>query len=166
MPVDFDKLLESVDLSTYGVKRVTLNPVQITLDESESELKPQKSKPRGYYEDESTPETLDDIVRTFNDRYFQGWDATPDEQRVKLVNIANHVRNNPKYQAQVVDNQDEQNRSIALEAIIKQAVNTERRRELDLYKRYASDPEFKRGIEHAISNLLKNMDDWNDAASL
>lgn len=157
-----DELLESVDLSTYGVERVNLNPVQIVLDESASELQPQNPNPRGYHSDESTPETLDDIVRAFNERFFDGWDATPDEQRVKLVNIANHVRNNPKYQAQVVDNQDEQNRSIALEAIIKQAVNTERRRELDLYKRYASDPEFKRGFEHAIANLLMNMDKWDD----
>ena len=66
----------------------------------------------------------------------------------------------------MVNNQDEQNRNIALEAIIKQAVNTEWRRELDLYKRYASDPEFKRGLEHAIANLLKNMDDWNETASM
>lgn len=75
-------------------------------------------------------------------------------QRVKLINIANHVRNNPKYQTQVVSNLDEQNRNIALEAIIKQAVNTERRRELDLYKRYASDPGFKRGIDSVIADIL------------
>ncbi len=123
-----DELLESVDLSTYGVERVSLNPVQIVLDESESELQPQNPNPRGYHSDESTPETLDDIVMAFNERFFDGWDATPEEQRVKLVNIANHVRSNPKYQSQVVDNQDEQNRNIALEAIIKQAVTTERRR--------------------------------------
>ena len=160
-----DELLESVDLSTYGVERVTLNPVQILLDENESELQPQNPNPRGYHSDESTPETLDDIIRTFNERFFDGWNATPDEQRVKLVNIANHVRNDPKYQAQVVNNQDEQNRNIALEAIIKQAVNTERRRELDLYKRYASDPEFKRGLEHAIANMLMNMDEWDNTVS-
>ena len=158
-----DELLESIDLSTYGVERVNLNPVHIVLDESDSEIQPQNPNPRGYHNDESTPETLDDIVRAFNERFFDGWDATPDEQRVKLVNIANHVRRNPQYEAQVVNNQDEQNRNIALEAIIKQAINTERRRELDLYKRYASDPEFKRGIEHAIANLLRNMDGWSDS---
>ena len=152
-----DKLLESVDLSTYGVERVNLNPVQITLNPSESELQPQNPNPRGYYSDESTSETLDDIIRTFNKRFFDGWDATPDEQRVKLVNIANHVRKNPKYQSQVVGNQDEQNRSIAFEAIIKQVINTERRRELYLYKRYTSDPEFKRGLEHAIASILTNI---------
>lgn len=152
-----DKLLESVDLSTYGVERVNLNPVQITLNPSESELQPQNPNPRGYYSDESTSETLDDIIRTFNKRFFDGWDATPDEQRVKLVNIANHVRKNPKYQSQVVGNQDEQNRSIAFEAIIKQVINTERRRELDLYKLYASNPEFKRGLEHAIASILTNI---------
>jgi type I restriction enzyme R subunit len=99
-----DELLESVDLSTYGVERVTLNPVQIVLDDSESELQPQNPNPRGYHGDESTPETLDDIIKAFNERFFDGWDATPDEQRVKLVNIADRVRNDPKYQAQVVNN--------------------------------------------------------------
>ena len=153
-----DELLESVDLATYGVERVNLNPVPITLDESPSEVQPQNPNPRGYHSNESSLETLDDIVQAFNDRYFQGWDATPEEQRIKLVNIADRVRNNPQYQAQVVNNQDEQNRSLALQQIIRQAVNAERRRELDLYKLYASNPEFKRAFESAIANLLANME--------
>lgn len=153
-----DELLESVDLATYGVERVNLNPVRITLDESPSEVQPQNPNPRGYHSNESSQETLDDIVQVFNDRNFQGWDATPEEQRIKLVNIADLVRNNPQYQTQVVNNQDEQNRSIALQQIIRQAVNAERRRELDLYKLYASDLEFKRAFESAIANLLANME--------
>lgn len=160
-----DELLESVDLSTYGIERVNLNPVHITLDQSTSEIQPQNPNPRGYYSNDSSLETLDDIVGAFNQRYFDGWDATPDEQRVKLVNIANHVRNNPKYQTQVVNNQDEQNRSIALQQIIRQAVNTERRRELDLYKRYASDPEFKIAFESAIANILVKLDPGNETDS-
>ena len=34
------------------------------------------------------------------------------------------------------------------------AVSIERRRELDLYKRYAGDPDFKRAFDASISRLL------------
>jgi hypothetical protein len=31
---------------------------------------------------------LNIIIRSFNVRWFQGWEATPEEQRIKFVNIA------------------------------------------------------------------------------
>lgn len=101
----------------------------------------------------STPKTPT-CIAAFNDRFFSGWDASPQEQRVKFINIAQHVVNNPNYQTQVVDNQDEQNRRIALEELIQQAVSQERKRELDLYKRYAFDPDFKRTFDAGIMQLL------------
>jgi hypothetical protein len=51
-----------------------------------------------------------------------------------------------------------QNRRIALEQLIQQAISQERRRELDLYKRYASDPEFKRAFDVSIMKLLSQTD--------
>jgi type I restriction enzyme, R subunit len=152
-----DELLNSVDLSTYGLERVKLNAA-IALDDSESELDPQNSNPRGYRGDEPQQDPLDQIITAFNDRFFSGWDATPQEQRVKFLNIARHVVQNPNFQSQVVNNQDDQNRRIALEQIIQQAINQERRRELDLYKRYASDPEFKRAFDASIMKMLSQID--------
>lgn len=148
-----DELLESIDLSTYGLERVNLN-YAIALESAESEVEPQNSNLRGYRGDASQSDLLSDIVAAFNERFFSGWDATPQEQRVKFINIAQHVINNPNYQTQVVDNQDEQNRRIALEQLIQQAVSQERKRELDLYKRYASDPDFKRTFDAGIMQLL------------
>ena len=55
---------------------------------------------------------------------------------------------------QVANNQDEQNSRIALEKMISQ----ERKRELDLYKRYAQDPEFKRAFDLSITRLLSIKD--------
>lgn len=49
---------------------------------------------------------------------------------------------------------DNQNRQLALERLIQQAISLERRRELDLYKRYASDPDFKRAFDASVSRLL------------
>ena len=148
-----DELLNSVDLSTYGLERVRLN-YAIALNDSESELDPQNPNPRGYRGEEPQQDPLDQIIAAFNDRFFSGWDATPQEQRVKFLNIARHVVQNPNFQNQVVDNQDEQNRRIALEQLIQQAINQERRRELDLYKRYASDPEFKRAFDASVMRFL------------
>jgi type I restriction enzyme R subunit len=152
-----DELLESVDLSTYGLERVKLN-YAIGLDAFSSEVDPQNSNLRGYHGDTPQRDSLDEIIAAFNNRFFSGWDATPEEQRVKFLNIAKHVVENPNYHTQVVNNQDEQNRRIALEQLIQQSISRERKRELDLYKRYASDPEFKRAFDASIMRLLANID--------
>jgi type I restriction enzyme, R subunit len=149
-----DELLESVDLSTYGLERVKLKQ-SIGLDDSDSELDPQNPNVRSVGLG-GPVDPLDEIIRSFNERWFAGWEATPAEQRVKFINIAQHVFNNPNYQAQVVDNQDEQNSRIAMEKLISQAVSQERKKELDLYKRYAQDPEFKRAFDSSIMRLLSS----------
>ena len=76
-----DELLESIDLSTYGLERVKLNEC-IELDTSSSEVDPQNPNPRGAYGNEEEKDPLDDIIQNFNERFFQGWDATPEDQKV------------------------------------------------------------------------------------
>ncbi len=148
-----DELLNSVDLSTYGLERSRLE-IKIGLDASETELEPQNPNIRGGHFGDGDKDPLDEIVRTFNERHFAGWEATPEEQRVKFINIAKHVMNHADYKVQVEDNPDSQNRQLALERLIQQAISVERRRELDLYKRYASDPDFKRAFDASVSRLL------------
>lgn len=147
------ELLNSVDLSTYGLERSRLE-TKIGLDASETELEPQNPNVRGGHFGDGDKDPLDEIVRAFNERHFAGWEATPEEQRVKFINIAKHVMNHADYKAQVEDNPDTQNRQLALERLIQQAISVERRRELDLYKRYASDPDFKRAFDASVSRLL------------
>lgn len=148
-----DELLNSVDLSTYGLERSRLE-TKIGLDASETELEPQNPNIRGPHFGPGEADPLDEIVRAFNERHFAGWEATPEEQRVKFINIAKHVMNHADYKAQVEDNPDSQNRQLALAELIKQAIVIERRRELDLYKRYSSDPDFKRAFDASVSRLL------------
>jgi type I restriction enzyme R subunit len=152
-----DDLLNSVDLSTYGLERTRLNHT-IGLDDSASEVDPQNPNPRGYKEEAPQRDPLDEIIANFNQRFFDGWDATPEEQRVKLINIARHVVQDDSYQTQVVNNPDEQNRRLALEQLIKEAINKERRRELDLYRNYATDPDFQRALNASIAQLLTQLD--------
>ena len=150
-----DELLNSVDLSTYGLERSRLE-AKIGLDAAETELEPQNPNVRGPHMGSGDKDPLEEIVRAFNDRHFAGWEATPEEQRVKFINIAKHVVNHADYKAQVEDNPDAQNRQLALEKLIQHAVSIERRRELDLYKRYAGDPDFKRAFDASISRLLSS----------
>jgi type I restriction enzyme R subunit len=44
---------------------------------------------------------------------------------------------------------------LALEKLISQAISQERKRELDLYKRYASDPDFKRAFDASVMRILQ-----------
>ena len=93
-----DELLNSVDLSTYGLERSRLE-VKIGLDASETELEPQNPNVRGGHFGPGEADPLDEIVRAFNERHFAGWEATPEEQRVKFINIAKHVMNHADYKA-------------------------------------------------------------------
>lgn len=150
---EIDELLESVDLSTYGLERVKLNQ-HIELDLAETELDPENPNVRGYHDGGSEESPLDEIIRTFNERFFDAWDATPEEQRVKLINLLGHIKRDRDYEARVLNNPDQQNRKIALESLIKDAVNKERRRELELYKLYAGDEDFKKSLNETLARIL------------
>lgn len=136
-----DALLDSVDLSSYGLQRVKLN-YGIGLDDAETELDPQNPNPRGGHgDDERDP--LDEIIRNFNERWFQGWSATPEEQKVKFINIAESIRNHPDFDAKYKDNPDPHNRDLAFEKMLKEVMLARRKDELELYKLFAGDSAFK-----------------------
>lgn len=150
-----DELLNSVDLSTYGLERAKLRE-EITLEVTETALAPQNPNPRGViFPDDTNQDTLDEIIRVFNERWFRNWSATPQEQTSKLINIVRHVLNDPAYTTQVVNNPDKQNSQLARAKIIQSAVSKERRRELDLYKSYAQDLDFKKDFDALIARLLE-----------
>jgi type I restriction enzyme R subunit len=148
-----DELLESVDLSTYALERVRLNE-QISLDPAATELEPDNANVRGHHGGDEDESPLDEIIRHFNERWFSAWDATPEEQRVKLIKIMEHVQDSAAYKAQVLDNPDEQNRDIALRSLISAAVGKERKKDLDLYKSYAGDADFRKAFEESIMRIL------------
>jgi type I restriction enzyme R subunit len=152
---EIDGLLDSVDLTTYGLERVKIGHT-IGLDDSGSEIDPPNANPRSGHDDPET-DPLDMIIAAFNERYFYGWDATPEEQRIKLINILNHAMSDPAFQDKVVANPDQQNRRIASEALFEKAMRNERRREIDLYKKYASDDDFKSGLHEALMRMMEQM---------
>lgn len=150
---EIDELLNSVDLSTYGLERVKLN-TSIGLDASESELDPQNPNPRGAHDTEDQRDPLDLIIASFNERWFQGWEATPEEQRVKFVNIAQSMRSHPDFKEKYSENPDQQNREIAFKKIFEEVMGKQRKNELDLYRLMAQDESFKQAMLDTIKRML------------
>ena len=148
-----DELLEAVDLSSYGLERKKLNPA-IELDAAATALAPQNPNPRGNRGGDSEKDPLDEIIRTFNERWFQGWSATPEEQRVKFINVVNSVRAHPDYAEKYEANTDPYNRGLALEKMLQDVMLKRRKEELELYKLYASDPAFKAAWSQSIEKVL------------
>lgn len=136
-----DELLESVDLNSYGLQRVQLNQ-SIGLDATESELDPQNPNPRNPQASDKEEDPLDDIIKTFNERWFQGWSATPEEQRIKFVNIAESVKSHPDFSDKYQNNPDPHNRELAYEKIFKEIMLQRRKEDMEFYRLFASDPVF------------------------
>jgi type I restriction enzyme R subunit len=148
-----DELLNSIDLSTYGLERVKLN-TSIGLDASETELDPQNPNPRGAHGGEQELDPLDLIIKSFNERWFQGWDATPEHQRIRFVNLASKMRAHPDFQEKYSDNPDQQNRDIAFRKIFDDVMAKQRKDELELYKMISKDEVFKQALQETIKRML------------
>jgi type I restriction enzyme R subunit len=155
-----DDILESVDLSTYGLERTKLNH-SIGLDDSATELNPQNPNPRGAHGGEEEKDPLDEIIKSFNERWFHGWDATPEDQRVKFITLSKHIQAHPDFQSKVADNLDIQNRELAFKRILDDVMGQQRKKELELYKLYAKDESFyqaffdtmKRMVDQKVDNM-------------
>lgn len=150
-----DELLESVDLSTYGLERTKLNH-SIGLDDSDTELDPQNPNPRGTHGGDEEKDPLDEIIKTFNDRWFHGWEATPDDQRVKFVSLSKRIQAHPDFLVKYAENKDLQNRELALKKMIDDILIQQRRQELEFYKLNAQDEGFRQALFDTMKRLVDN----------
>ena len=148
-----DEVLESVDLSTYGLERTKLNE-GIQLEEDDSELSPQNPGPRGAH-GEKEEDILENIIKSFNERWFQGWEATPDEQRVKFLQISKQIKAHPDYETKVAKNADQQNSDLALKRIMEEVMRNQRKNELDLYRLFAKDDSFYQAFFNSMKVMIE-----------
>lgn len=148
-----DELLNSVDLSTYGLERVKLNTT-INLDDAETELDPQNPNPRGAHGTDKEENPLDLIINSFNERWFQGWEATPEEQRVKFVSLAKNIQAHPDFLEKYSENADAQNREIAFKKMFDDVMAQQRKMELDLYKKVTQDDAFRIAMQDTLKRIL------------
>lgn len=149
-----DALLESVDLSTYGIQRVRLNE-SIGMDDSETLVDPQNPNPRGVHGEPDRDE-LDTIIQTFNERWFQGWDATPEDQRIKFLALGRSIQAHPDFDSKFANNPDAQNRELAFKKILEDVMTKQRKQEMELYKLYAQDPSFYQAFFNGMLRYVTN----------
>ncbi|HQO32128.1 MAG TPA: hypothetical protein PK534_07980, partial [Chitinophagales bacterium] len=98
---------------------------------------------------------LDMIIRSFNERWFQGWEATPEEQRVKFINLAQRMKEHPDYKEKYQENADAQNREIAFAKIFDDVMGKQRKNELDLYRLLSQDESFKIAMQDTLKRILR-----------
>lgn len=151
-------LLESVDLNTYGLRRTALNE-PIALDAGEATidpLKPVMVNAGGGSEEPKDP--LDEILKEFNERWFKGWNATPEDQKTKLISVAKAVSEDDDYKTLVVGNPDQQAVDALMVEIIDRIIRQKRKGDMSLYKEYQQNEVFKDGFRSVVVRMLGNLD--------
>lgn len=126
--------------------------MSIGLDSSETELDPQNPNTRGGHGTDSEENSLDEIVRTFNERWFQGWSATPEEQRIKYINLKEGVSNHPDFEEKYLKDSDPQNRNLALDKIVKEVMLNQRKDDMELYRLFFGDDAFRSALVKSLEN--------------
>ena len=155
---DIKDLLDSVDLNTYGLRRTALNET-IVLDPGESTIDPLKATMvNAGSTDEPNKDPLDEIIKEFNEHWFRGWEATPDDQKEKLVNITKAVANDADYQNLVIGNPDQQAVEAAMAMIIDRIIRQKRKGDMSLYREYQQNDAFKAGFRTLITRMLDNLE--------
>ena len=79
---------------------------------------------------------------------------TPDEQKVKLVTLAQKMKNHPDFKEKYSENNDIQNREIALNKIFEEVMARNRKNELELYRLTAKDEAFKTSILDRLKRMI------------
>ena len=99
---------------------------------------------------------LDEILREFNERWFKGWNATPDDQKAKLMSISKAVTENEDYQNLVVGNPDQQAVDDLMAKIIDGIIRQKRKGDMSLYKEYQQNEGFKVNFRDLIVRIISD----------
>lgn len=150
-------LLDDVDLNTYGLRRTALNE-QIDLAAETAIIDPTKAKMVNAGEPDDTKDPLDQILDEFNEHHFKGWEATPDDQKAKLISIAKSVAEDSDYQNLVVGNPDQNATEAMMTKIIDRIIRQKRKGDMSLYREYQKNDDFKYNMRNVITRMLGNAD--------
>lgn len=148
-----DELLESVNLNTYAIERTALGQ-KITLKDDGGELTPSNGSPRGVYDPETTADVLNKIIDDFNKHWFENWHATPEEQRFKLINLVKRIQEHRDFEYKYNNIEDEQSRKMEFANMVKEIIVSDRRKEVDFYKKFVGDENFQMAFMHSLRLLV------------
>ena len=97
-----------------------------------------------------------EVLKNTHDRFYSGWDETPEEARVKFVSIAKNVMSHPDFKDKVADNADKQNSDLALKRIMDEIMLKRRKANVEEYKRYAKDEAYYQGMFDLMRRMIDN----------
>ena len=130
----------------------------IQLDAEETRLDPLAPKmvTAGGGEEDRT--AFDIILEHFNERHMNGWEATPEEQRTKVVRIAQLVTQQAQYQNTVVGNPDTDAAERMFQEILNRAMAQQRNADLSLYRQFRADETFRHDFANLVRAAIENAD--------
>ena len=108
--------------------------------------------------DDEPKDPLDQILAEFNERWFKGWDAAPDDQKAKLIGVAKAVADDEDYKALVVGNPDQQAVDAAMAIILDRIIRQKRKGDMSLYKEYQQNESFKANFRLLINRMLGDLE--------
>jgi len=123
------------------------------------------TKPSGGHGGEKEFDPLDEIIRNFNEHHFQGWEATPEEQKVKFIKLKEAIESHPDFEAKYQNNSDEHNKQRAFDEILKHVMmnfrdearsraREEFEKDIELYKMYSKDEAFHAAMKNSLQSML------------
>ena len=128
------------------------------MDAGETTIDPLKPTMVNAGSEVEVKDPLDVILQEFNNRWFNGWDATPDDQKMKLVSVAQAVAADEDYQTLVVGNPDQQAVDALMVTIIDRIMRKKRKGDNSLYKEYQQNEGFKADFRSVITRMLGDLD--------
>ena len=92
----------------------------------------------------------DEIIKTFNERWFGGWAATPEEQKVKFVNILKQIKEHADFESKYLNNPDPHTKDLAFDKIMNEVMLRQRKIDMDMYKHYSKDTAFRMSWKYSL----------------
>ncbi|MBQ6772106.1 MAG: hypothetical protein IJP44_14165 [Bacteroidales bacterium] len=85
-------------------------------------------------------------------------DATPDDQKMKMISVAQAVAEDEDYKSLVVGNPDQQAVNALMVQIIDRIIRKKRKGDMSLYKEYQQNEGFKVDFRNVITRMLGDLD--------
>lgn len=150
-------LLENVDLNSYGLRCENLN-THIRLDAEENELNNSQTSMVEAKEQEEELDTLDNIIKKFNEANFDGWETTPETQKVIVIQLRDEIINSDTYKSLIVNNQDIGEANKEFNKLVPNLLRVLKKNDDDfnaLYIKYMRNNEFKDNFNYLMQSIVK-----------
>lgn len=155
--MDVSDLLDKTNLNPYCLSRTALNE-HIRLDTEETRLDPLAPKMVNTGDTEEVRTAFDIILEHFNKRHIDGWKATPDEQRTKVVRIAQIIKQKDLYRTTVVGNPDTDAADRKFIEILSHVMAQQRNAELSLYNQFRTSEAFRHDLADLVRAAINDVD--------